>query len=328
MQKIEAGIERWSEVPLTGDKLIEVTDLKKYFGSGIFKKSRIKAVDGVSFEIDRKETFALVGESGCGKSTVGRCALNLIRPTEGQVRFKGMDITSRKEVPRDIRKNIQIIFQDADGSLNPRMRVFDLIMEPFKIHRMNNGQGKEKVAELMEMVNITPDLLGRYPHELSGGQRQRIGIARAMALNPEFIVADEPAASLDLSVQAQMLDLMRKFQAEHGIGYLYISHNLKIVKIIADRVAVMYLGKLVEMGRASDVFNSAKHPYTQALISAIPVLDLCTTRKRIMLKGDIPSPMNPPSGCRFHTRCPYRRKRCTIEEPALIGDKHMVACHQ
>jgi oligopeptide/dipeptide ABC transporter ATP-binding protein len=311
----------------TDEKLIEVTDLKKYFGSGIFKKSRIKAVDGVSFEIGRRETFALIGESGCGKSTVGRCILGLVRPTEGHVFFKGMDISSMNEVPRDLRKKFQVIFQDADGTLNPRMRVFDLLMEPFRIHRMDNGQSKEKIAELIEMVNITPDLLGRYPHELSGGQRQRIGIARAIALNPEFIVADEPAASLDLSVQAQMLDLMKKFQAEHGIGYLYISHNLKIVKLMANRVAVMYLGKLVEVGGTDGIFNCAKHPYTQALISAIPVLDPRAGRKRILLEGDIPSPMNPPPGCRFHTRCPYREKRCMTEEPALVGDKHMVACH-
>lgn len=309
------------------EKLIEVVDLKKYFGSGIFKKSWIKAVDGVSFEICSKETFALVGESGCGKSTVGRCTLNLIRPTAGHVYFKDMDISSMNEVSRDIRKRIQVIFQDADGTLNPRMKVFDLMLEPFRVHGLSNGHGKEMVNELIEMVNLTPDLLGRYPHELSGGQRQRIGIARAMALNPEFIVADEPAASLDLSVQAQILDLMRKFQAEHGIGYLYISHNLKIVKLMADKVAVMYLGKLVEVGRTNDVFNCAKHPYTQALISAIPILDPCAGRKRILLKGDIPSPLNPPAGCRFHTRCPYRMKRCMIEEPALVGDKHMVACH-
>lgn len=310
-----------------GDKLIEVIDLKKHFGSGIFKKSRTKAVDGVSFEICSKETFALMGESGCGKSTVGRCILNLVRPTEGHVFFKGTDIAGMNEMPRDLRKKIQVIFQDADGTLNPRMRVFDLLIEPFRVHQMDNGQGKEKVAELIEMVNITPDLLGRYPHELSGGQRQRIGIARAMALSPEFIVADEPAASLDLSVQAQMLDLMKKFQAEQGIGYLFISHNLKVVKLMSDRVAVMYLGKLVEVGRTIDVFNSAKHPYTQALLSSVSVLDARYGRKRILLEGDMPSPMNPPAGCRFNTRCPYREKRCMIEEPALIGDNHIVACH-
>ena len=309
------------------EMLIEVVNLKKYFGSGVFKKSKIKAVDGVSFEIGRNETFALVGESGCGKSTVGRCVLDLIRPTDGQVRFKGMNISGMNEVPHDIRKRIQAIFQDADGTLNPRMKVFDLMMEPYRINGLNNGQGKKKVADLMEMVNITPDLLGRYPHELSGGQRQRIGIARAMALNPEFIVADEPAASLDLSVQAQMLDLMKKFQAEHDVGYLYISHNLKIVKLMADRVAVMYLGKLVEVGKTGDVFNCAKHPYTQALISAIPVHNTRAGRKRILLKGDVPSPLNPPAGCRFSTRCPYCEKKCRTEEPILVGDKHIVACH-
>jgi oligopeptide/dipeptide ABC transporter ATP-binding protein len=309
------------------DSLIEVRDLRKHYGHGMIKKTRIKAVDGVSFEIKRGETFALVGESGCGKSTVGRCTLNLTRPTSGHVFFKGTDISDMKEVPRELRKKIQIIFQDADGTLNPRMKVLDLLMEPFRVHSVDRCEAMENAARLMEMVNLTPDLLCRYPHELSGGQRQRIGIARAMALNPEFIVADEPAASLDLSVQAQMFDLMKRFQAEHGIGYLYISHNLKIIKLMADRVAVMYLGKLMEVGLTSDVFKGAKHPYTQALLSAVPALNRGTGMKRVLLDGDIPSPMNPPAGCRFQTRCPYSEKRCTIKEPSLSGDGHLVACH-
>ncbi len=309
------------------EKLIEVKDLKKYFASGIVRKSVVKAVDGISFGIARGETLALVGESGCGKSTVGRCVLRLIEPTSGHIYYKGNDILGLKGMPGELRKSMQIIFQDADGSMNPRMRVYDLLLEPLKVHGLANGRNMEKVLELMEMVNLTPDLLSRYPHELSGGQRQRIGIARAMALSPRFIVADEPAASLDLSVQAQMLELMKKFQAEYGIGYLYISHNLRIVRIMADKVAVMYLGKLVETGTKGDIFERAKHPYTQALLSAIPVIDPKARKKRILLEGDIPSPMNPPAGCRFHTRCPYRERKCALEEPALAGDGHKVACH-
>jgi len=309
------------------DRLIEVEELKKHFKCGILKKTSIKAVDGVSFEIGKGETFALVGESGCGKSTVGRCAISLLKPTSGRVSFKGIDISGMNEVPRDLRKKMQIIFQDSDGTLNPRMKVTDLLMEPFRVHHVDSVEAGETASKLIEMVNLTPDLLCRYPHELSGGQRQRIGIARAMALSPEFVVADEPAASLDLSVQAQMLDLMKKFQAEHGIGYLYISHNLRIIKLIADRVAVMYLGKLMEVGPTGDIFKCPKHPYTQALLSAVPSLGLGTGMKRMLLDGEVPSPINSPSGCKFHPRCPYRERKCTLEEPALSGDIHPVACH-
>jgi len=310
-------------------KLIEVKNLKKRFSSGMFRKSYVKAVDGISFEIARGETFALVGESGCGKSTVGRCVLHLIEPTSGEIYFKGVNISGLKGGIRRLRKKMQIIFQDADGSLNPRMRVFDLILEPLRVHRLLNGNEREKAFQLMELVSLTPDILERCPHELSGGQRQRVGIARAIALSPEFIVADEPAASLDLSVQAQMLDLMKRLQAELGIAYLFISHNLRVVKLMADKVAVMYLGKLVEVGDAGKIFYGSAHPYTQALLSAVSTTDSSAGRKRIVLEGEIPSPLNPPPGCRFHTRCPKAGKICSVVKPVLceIEDRHLVACH-
>ena len=311
-------------------KLIEVKNLKKHFSSGMFRKNYVKAVDGISFEVARGETFALVGESGCGKSTVGRCVLHLIEPTSGEIYFKGVNISGLKgRSIRRLRKKMQIIFQDADGSLNPRMRVFDLILEPLRVHRLVNGNEKEKAFQLMELVSLTPDILDRCPHELSGGQRQRVGIARAMALSPEFIVADEPAASLDLSVQAQMLDLMKRLQAELGIAYLFISHNLRVIKLMADKVAVMYLGKLVEVGDAGKIFYGSVHPYTQALLSAVPTTDPSARRKRIVLEGEPPSPLDPPSGCRFHTRCPEAKAICSVVEPVLreIEDRHSVACH-
>jgi oligopeptide/dipeptide ABC transporter ATP-binding protein len=310
-------------------KLIEVKNLKKYFASGLFRKSYVKAVDGVSFEINRGETLSVVGESGCGKSTVGRCILCLTEPTSGEVFFNGIDILRSRNDLRGLRKKMQIIFQDADASLNPRMTVFDLIREPLLIHKLANRRRGEKVLELAEMVNLTPELLSRYPHELSGGQRQRIGVARVMALTPEFIVADEPAASLDVSVQAQMLDLMKGLQEEFGIGYLFISHNLNIVRLMADRVAVKYLGKFVEVGDTQRIFNGAAHPYTQALLSAMPVSDAMAVRKRIVLEGEIPSPINPPSGCAFHPRCREAKEICSKVEPALqdMGRGHLVACH-
>lgn len=308
-------------------KLIEVVDLKKHFQSGIFKKSVIKAVDGVSIQIDKGETLAIVGESGCGKSTLGRCILGLMPPTHGQIFFDGFDLSNMNKNSCDLRKRIQAIFQDADGTLNHRMTVKDLLFEPFKIHKISSDLSIKRVEQLMEMVNLTPDLLCRYPHEISGGQKQRIGIARAMALNPEFIVADEPAASLDLSVQAQMLDLMKRFQSEHEISYLYISHNLKIVKLMANRVAVMYLGKIVEEGSTSDIFEFPQHPYTRALIYSVPGRNKRKKQDSMLLKGDMPSPINPPSGCRFHPRCAYCQNTCTIKEPILCGDGHKVACH-
>ena len=311
------------------ERLTEVRDLRKYFSSGIFRKVYVKAVDGVFFEIGKGETFGLVGESGCGKTTVGRCLLHLIEPTSGEVRFKGEDILRfNGERLRVLRRKMQIIFQDADGSLNPRMRVFDLLVEPLRVHGLLNGRGNEEALRLLELVNLTPDLLIRFPHELSGGQRQRIGIARAMALSPEFIVADEPAASLDLSVQAQILELMKRLQEEFGISYLLISHNLRMVKLMADRVAVMYLGKFVEVGRVEEVFKRPAHPYTQALLSAVPSLNP-GGRRRILLRGEPPSPINPPPGCRFHPRCPHAQDICRECEPELkkMSGAHLVACH-
>ena len=311
------------------EKLIEVKKLKKHFSSGLLRKSSVKAIDGVSFEIRQGETLGLVGESGCGKSTVGRCLLRLIEPTSGEVYFKGIDILGLNRELRDLRKKMQIIFQDADGSLNPRMRAFDLLVEPLRVHGLFNGRGTEEALKLLELVNLTPDLLCRYPHELSGGQRQRIGIARAMAVNPEFIVADESAASLDLSVQAQMLDLMKRLQEEFRVGYLFISHNLNMVRLMADRVAVMYLGRFVEVGDTKEIFNGAAHPYTKALLSAVPAPTPTARKKRIVLNGEIPSPINPPSGCRFHPRCPEAKEICSEVEPLPqnTGGCHLVACH-
>ncbi len=310
-------------------KLIEVKDLKKRFSSGLFRESCVWGVDGISFEISKMETFALVGESGCGKSTVGRCVLRLIEPTSGEIYFKGVNILSLKGGIRHLRKKMQIIFQDADGSLNPRMRVFDLILEPLKVHRKINGQERERAFELTKMVGLTPDILDRYPSELSGGQRQRVGIARAVALGPEFIVADEPAASLDLSAQAQILDLMKRLQARFEISYLFISHNLRVVKLMADKVAVMYLGKLVEVGDVKKIFNTPAHPYTQALISTVPTKFPSPKKKGMVPKGEIPSHLNPPSGCGFHSRCPEAKGICSEIQPVLreIEDRHLVACH-
>jgi oligopeptide/dipeptide ABC transporter ATP-binding protein len=311
------------------EKVIEVRGLKKYFTNGLFRKSVTKAVDGVSFEIGKGETFGLVGESGCGKSTVGRCTVRLIKPTCGEIFLNGTNISSINGGIRTLRKNMQIIFQDADGALNPRMKVYDLLIEPLKVHRLVNEQRTDKVAELMEMVNLSHDLTERYPHELSGGQRQRIGIARAVSVNPEFIVADEAAASLDLLVQAQMLNLLKRLQSERGISCLFISHNLSIIRLIADTVAVMYLGRFVEIGKTKDIFNNAVHPYTQALLSAVPSVDPLARPQKNMLKGEIPSPLRLPSGCRFHTRCSRSKDLCSqiAPEKRRISGSHWAWCH-
>lgn len=308
--------------------MLEVKDLKKYFSVGLFRRQYVKAIDGVSFTINKGETLGLVGESGCGKTIVGWCALRLIEPTGGEVCFKGKNILNLKEGElRKLRKNMQIIFQDADASMDPRMTTYDLISEPLKVHKIN--EERRRVSELMVMVDLSEELINRYPHELSGGQRQRIGIARAMALNPEFLVADEPASSLDFSVQAQILDLLKNLQKESELGYLFISHNLNVMRLMADRIIVMYLGKFVEIGETKDIFNGAIHPYTKALLSAVPIPDPMVKKKRIILESEIPNPIDIPSGCRFHTRCPYRERICEIEEPMMIeiGDGHHVACH-
>jgi len=319
-----------------GQALLEVKNLKKYFPvtGGFFKKTvgYVKATDDVSFKINKGETLSLVGESGCGKSTTGRAILRLHEPTAGEVYFNGSDvIKASKNEMKKLRRDMQIVFQDPYSSLNPRMTVGQIISEPIVQHGMMK-KGKElenKVSELLEKCGLASYHINRYPHQFSGGQRQRIGIARALALNPSFIVADEPVSALDVSIQSQVLNLMMDLQEELGLSYLFISHDLSVVKHISDRVGVMYLGSLVELVNKKDLFNNPKHPYTQALLSAIPVPNPKTRKKQIILKGDIPSNVNPPSGCKFHTRCPYAEALCKECVPKLreIGDKHFVACH-
>lgn len=315
--------------------LISIQDLKVHFkiGGGLFKETKhVKAVDGVDLDIEKGETLGLVGESGCGKSTLGKAILRLTEPTGGQVFYNGKDLAHlSKTQMRDERKNLQMIFQDPYASLNPRMTVGQIIGEPLRTFGLTNGKSSEaRVQELMETVGMSPRFVKRYPHEFSGGQRQRIGIARALAVDPEFIVADEPISALDVSIQAQIMNLMERLQAEKNLTYLFISHDLRAVRHLADRVAVMYLGKIVELGDAKEVYREPLMPYTKALISAVPVPDpkIEANRQRIILKGDVPSPINPPIGCNFHTRCPYMIEKCKTVEPPLveIKPKHFAAC--
>jgi len=315
--------------------LLEVRNLKKYFPlrKGILARvsAHVKAVDDVSFSILRGETFGLVGESGCGKTTTGRAVLRLIEPDSGEVRFDGIDLLKLgAEDLRRRRRDMQIIFQDPYASLNPRMRVGTIVGEPFAIHKTLQGSEREdRIVELLKIVGLDSGAMRRYPHEFSGGQRQRIGIARALALNPKLIVADEPVSALDVSIQAQITDLLLELQRKFGLAYLFISHSIPVVEQLSRRIGVMYLGKLVEVGTAEQICWSPKHPYTQALISAVPVPDPATRKQRIILGGDVPTPINPPSACRFHTRCPIAEQRCRVEEPMLrtLADRQTVACH-
>ena len=311
--------------------LVSVKNLKKYFPAG-GRHVVAKAIDGVTFDIYRGETVGLVGESGCGKTTIGRSILRLIEPTEGEIWFGGEDITHFTEKQmRPLRSKMQIIFQDPYGCLDPRKTVFDLIAAPLKLHGMKDKeQLKARVLELMEEVGLRSDYIDRLPHEFSGGQRQRIGIARAISINPEFIVCDEPVSALDVSVQAQVVNLIRQLQKERGLTYLFISHDLRVVKHLCDRIVVMYLGRVVESGTKEDLYAHPAHPYTRALLSAVPEIEVGQKKQqRVILQGDIPSPINPPTGCRFHTRCPMATDKCAAEDPAMedLGNGHFCACH-
>jgi oligopeptide transport system ATP-binding protein len=315
--------------------LVEVRDLKKHFPvrGGVFSKVRawVKAVDGVSFGIYPGETLGLVGESGCGKTTTGRCILRLLEPTAGEVVFDGQDILQfdRRQMRR-LRREMQIIFQDPYGSLNARMTVGDIIGEAFTVHGIAKGKERaEKVNELLEVVGLSPYHARRYPHEFSGGQRQRIGIARALALKPKLIICDEPVSALDVSIQSQILNLLEDLQEEFGLTYLFIAHNLSVVQHISDRVGVMYLGNLVELASKDVLYSAPKHPYTVALLSAIPVPDPDVRKTKILLEGDVPSPLNPPSGCTFHTRCSKATAHCKESRPEWreVTPGHFVACH-
>jgi oligopeptide transport system ATP-binding protein len=319
-----------------GQPLVEATDLVKHFpvqGSGFFGKTTgaVKAVDGVSFVVPAGATVGLVGESGCGKSTVGRLLLRLIEPTSGEVRFDGQDILPLDDREmRRLRARMQIVFQDPHSSLNPRRSVGEIIGRPLLIHHAGSrAEARKRAAELLDLVGLPPEAATRYPHEFSGGQRQRIGIARALALNPSFIVLDEPTSSLDVSVQAQILNLLNDLKRDLGLTYLFISHNLNVVEYFCDQTVVMYLGKVVESGPSEAIHAEPMHPYTQALISAVLMPEVGAKTSRIVLTGDVPSPLDPPQGCRFHTRCPYAMDICRSVEPALLEQRpgHRVACH-
>lgn len=316
--------------------LLEVKGVKKYFPikRGIFSKTvgNIKAVDGVSFQVNKGETLGLVGESGCGKSTTGRLVLRLLEPTAGEVFFAGQDIYKLgSDQLNKLRRDMQIIFQDPYASLNPRLTVEDILVEPLVIHNIGDGPSRrQRVRELLELVGLSDYHGVRYPHEFSGGQRQRIGIARALALNPKLVVCDEPVSALDVSIQSQVLNLLLELQARLGLTYVFIAHGLNVVKHVSDRVGVMYLGEIVEIADSDELYLQAKHPYSRALLSAVPVPDPDAKLERIILTGDVPSPANPPSGCKFHTRCPECMDICKTRQPVLrpLTKQHLVACHK
>ncbi|GAB4433293.1 MAG: dipeptide ABC transporter ATP-binding protein [Anaerolineales bacterium] len=317
------------------DYLVEVNNLVKYFPvrAGILKRvvAHVKAVDNVSFKVKKGETLGLVGESGCGKTTVGRSMLRLVEPTAGEVYFNGQDMLKLKgKELKSIRREMQIIFQDPFASLDPRLPIGDSVIEGLRIHKIGTRQERfEIMLETLKKVGLEDYHARRYPHEFSGGQRQRIGIARALALRPKFIICDEPVSALDVSIQSQVLNILKDLQKEFGLTYLFIAHNLSVVEHISDRVAVMYLGKIVELTDRDELFANPLHPYTKALMSAIPVPDPHLKRERIILTGDVPSPLNPPSGCRFHPRCPIAKDNCAVDEPEFreIKPGHFVACH-
>lgn len=315
--------------------ILEVKNLSKYFPirGGVLRRvvGHVKAVDQVSFSVKQGETFGLVGESGCGKSTTGRTILRLLEPTGGQVLFDGQDIARlSRHAMRRVRRDLQMVFQDPFASLNPTMTVGELIEEPMKVHGLyTKGERREKAREMMETVGLDSSYLQRYPHEFSGGQRQRIGIARALSLKPKLIIADEPVSALDVSIQSQILNLMEDLQEQFGLTYIFIAHDLSVVKYISDRVGVMYLGRMVEVAPKKELYDHPAHPYTEALLSAVPIPNPRHKRERIVLSGNVPSPANPPAGCAFHPRCPKAFDRCREERPGLIhlGREHYVACH-